>query len=170
MCEVVKGCSALQHLARAPLKCDTIGFSVKVPFRRAANTARLLPCTHSPEQTKQHLPSSLLNSTLSQIPSSPRKFPSVLSDLAPDSSHQIPSRLPAAQHRGLLKTFVLETAPNSWKSPERVSMYDLGSNGTRQSCNQPLYNIRLAGQEGFFPTLCYIQFQFVLRQQINCSL
>lgn len=126
--------------------------------------------TQPGSRASSNLPSSLLNLRLSQIPSSPRKFPSVLSDLAPDSRHQIRGRLPAAQYRGLLKTFVLETAPNSWKSPERVSMYDLGSNGTRQSCNQPLYNIRLAVQEGFFPTLCYIQFQFVLRQQINCSL
>lgn len=73
--------------------------------------------------------------------------------------------------KGILKTFVLETAPNSWKNPEPVSMYDLGNDSIVQTCNQLLYNIRLAVQWGFPPsqTFCYIHFQFVLRKQINSA-
>lgn len=47
------------------------------------------PVHTAPEQTEQHLPSCLLNPSLSQIPSPHRKFPSPLSDLAPRSCHQI---------------------------------------------------------------------------------
>lgn len=113
---------------------------------RSAATVCTQPGSRSPSTFK----AAFLTPRLSKISSPCRKFPSLLSDLAPRSCHQIRARLPAAQQRGFLKTFVLETAPNSWKSPERVSMYDLGSERTGQSYNQPLYNIRLAVQEGFF--------------------
>lgn len=94
---------------------------------------------------------------LSETSSARRNFPSRLSDVAPCCCHQIPARLLAARERGFLKTFVLETAPNSWKNPERVSMCDLG-NSAGLSCNQPLYNIRLAEQEGFLRR--YVTFIF----------
>lgn len=67
--------------------------------------------------------------------------------------------------KGILKTFVLETAPNSWKNPEPVSMYDLGNDSIVQTCNQLLYNIRLAVQWGFPPLPDVLLHSFSVRSE-----